>query len=480
MSDAAANHTPVVSDTPEHRKALLDGPQKLALLVGVVGIIAFLILSGIYYGAAAPSDDASAEVKEAMEAARVQQPFLSFLSGWIFWTLVGLGSLFFLLVQYVTGGRWGILLRRPLESNCRTLFLVSLPLFLVVAATMKMGEKSIYWWARHHHHMHHHVEGEPKPESDATKERAQIAAAKVAKHGDDSVFNNISPHLEVDEDEKVNDLLNPTFTIIRGLLYFVVFGLLIFVMLKKAETAEYHENLDVARKARFDQRYVASFGLFIFAIFMTWIATDWIMSLESTFASSMFPVIMFDNAAVTAYAVCLLTLLYLKKKGEPRFTNLFPATEQIHLGSLMLAFTLAWTYFNFSQYMLIWIGNLPEEIPYYLKRTRGGWGWYASLAVLFHFPIPFLLLLFRRVKSSPNALRNIAAMLLVVVFFDEMWWIAPSMSHEHAPKFYVLMDVAAWLGIGGVWMFVFFGQLKKHPLLPAREMYLLEAYHHGH
>ena len=136
------------------------------------------------------------------------------------------------------------------------------------------------------------------------------------------------------------------------------------------------------------------------------------MSLEPTFNSSMFPVIMFDNAAVTAYSLGLLTLLWLKRKGDPRFQHLFPATEQIHLGSLLLAFTLAWTYFNFSQFMLIWIGNLPEEIPYYLKRTREGWGWYAALAVVFHFPIPFLLLLFRRVKSNPVALRNIAIMLV--------------------------------------------------------------------
>jgi hypothetical protein len=130
--------------------------------------------------------------------------------------------------------------------------------------------------------------------------------------------------------------------------------------------------------------------------------------------------------------------------------------------------------------MLIWIGNLPEEIPYYLKRTRGGWGWYAALAVVFHFPIPFLLLLFRHVKSSPVALRNICVMLIAVVFIDVMWWISPTISHAEAPKFYWLMDVAAWVGVGGLWIFVFLGQLKKHPLLPTREVYLLEAYHHGH
>lgn len=464
MSDAAANHTTAVSDTPEYRNQYLSGPQKLALLAGVGGFIAFLLLAGIYF-AVAPTKGDSEEETKALEAARIQQPFLSFLTGFMFWALMGLGSIFFLLVQYVTGGRWGILLRRPLEANCRTLFLVGAPLFLVVAVSMFMGENSIYWWARHGaHHPVDHPTVEGAKDSPGSKVRP----------------DKVRPELEFDEDEKVHDYLFPTFTVGRGIAYFVIFGLLVLVMLRNANTAESHENLDVARAARAKQKVVASIGLFVFAIFMTFIATDWVMSLEPTFASSMFPVIMFDNAAVGAYSVALLTLIYLKKKGEPRFANLFPATEQIHLGSLLLAFTLAWTYFNFSQYMLIWIGNLPEEIPYYLKRTNGGWGWYAGLAVIFHFPIPFLLLMFRRVKSSPNALRNIAIMLLIVIAFDVMWWVAPSMSHAEAPKFYLLMDAAAWVGIGGIWLFVYFGQLKKQPLLPTREVYLLEAYHHGH
>jgi hypothetical protein len=456
MSSDAANHTTTANgDTPEHRQQMLGGAQRAALLVGFVGLVAFLILAAIYYSVAPAA-------KHDGDAGGIEQAFLSFLTGFMFWTLIGLGSVFFLLVQYVTGGRWGILLRRPLEANCRTLFLVSLPLFLVVAGTMLMGERSIYWWARHVAHVHH---GEEKRELVTDR---------------DQPMSNVKPFLEIDEEAKIADWLNPTFTVARGFIYFGFFGALVFWMLKNARTAEYDPDLHVAAAARNRQKAVGAFGLFVFAITMTWIATDWLMSLEKTFASSMFPVIMFDNAAVAAYSVGLLTLLYLKKKGEPRFANLFPATEQIHLGSLLLAFTLAWTYFNFSQYMLIWIGNLPEEIPYYLKRTNGGWGWYAALAVVFHFPIPFLLLLFRRVKSNPKALRNIAIMLLVVIAFDVMWWIEPSMSHAEAPKFYLLLDAAAVIGIGGVWLSVFFGQLKKHPLLPTREVYLLEEYHHGH
>jgi hypothetical protein len=469
MTDATTpNHNGAAfADTPEYRQQLLGGPQKLAALVGIGGLIAFLILAAIYYSMG-PTET------HGWDATGARQPFLSFLTGYMFWTLIGLGSVFFLLIQYVTGGRWGILLRRPLEANCKTLFVVSLPLFVVLAITMFMGKESIYWWARHKaEHMGHHDTGEEPGVGKQTQTEPAKASPGVRK-------DVVEPHLHVDAEKKIADWLFPTFAVIRGFFYFAVFGGLVWWMWSNARTAEYDPNLDVAYAARDRQKYVGSFGLFVFAVFMTMIATDWVMSLEETFASSMFPVIMFDNAAVSGYAVGLLTLLYFKRKGDPRFQHLFPATEQIHLGSLLLAFTLAWTYFNFSQYMLIWIGNLPEEITYYLKRTNGGWGWYAGLAVVFHFPIPFLLLLFRRVKSNPVALRNICFMLLVVIFFDEMWWIAPSLSHAHAPKFYLLMDVAACVGIGGLWLATFFWILKKHPLLPTREVYLLEAYHHGH
>jgi len=457
MSEGVVNHTPATADTPEYREQLLAGPQRLARLVGLGGLVAFLILAGLYY-TLSPSDT------HEQEAARFKGICLPYLTGFVFWTMVALGSVFFLCVQYVTGGRWGILLRRPLEANAKTLWL-SAVLFIPVAIFMCLGDRSIYWWSEHAEEMKNPDRPKPPP---------------IRHNDDDPTYNNVRPHLDVDEDLKVAEWLNPPFAVARGFIYLAIFGTLIYVLWRNARTAEYDENLDVARRARFNQRIVGAAGLFVFALTLTFIATDWVMSLEKTFASSMFPVIMFDNSAVMAYSIGLLTLLYFKRKGDPRFNNLFPSTEQIHLGSLLLAFTLAWTYFNFSQYMLIWIGNLPEEIPYYLKRTREGWGWYAGLAVIFHFPIPFLLLLFRHVKSSPRALRNIAIMLLTVCFADVMWWITPSLSHAEAPKFYWLMDVAAWLGIGGVWVYVFLGQLKKHPLLPTREVYLLEAYHHGH
>ena len=469
MSDAAATHTTgngaAFADTPEYRANLLGGPMKLALLVGVGGLILWGVLAAIIYGSGTPAERPDGAPGDQ----RVQEMFLSYLTGFTFWMIVGFGSVFFLCVQYVTGGRWGILLRRSLECNARNIYTAGFVLFIPVALAMAAGVNSPYWWARHdaeHGHSEAHKE---------TGEQTRASSAEGKSHSD-----VVRPDVNVDEEKKIRDWLNPPFAIVRGFVWIAIFSALVWWMRRNAKIAEESDDLAVAYAARNRQKYPASIGLFVFAIMMTMTATDWVMSLEPTFASSMFPVIMFDNAAVCSYSIGLLLLLWLKRKGDARFQHLFPATEQIHLGSLLLAFTLAWTYFNFSQYMLIWIGNLPEEIPYYLKRTREGWGWYAGLAVVIHFPIPFLLLLFRRIKSNPVALRNIALMLILIIFVDVMWWIAPSMTHESFPKFYWLMDVAATVGVGGLWVAAWMWHLKKQPLLPVREQYLLEAYHHGH
>src|SRR5688572_8306914 len=157
MSDAAVTHTngngAAHADTPEYRDRLLGGPLKLSLLIGIGGIIAYLVLAGLVYTMSPSGND---EEKHA----RVQAVLLPYLTGFTFWMIIGFGSVFFLLVQYVTGGRWGILLRRPLEANAKNIYTLGFFLFLPVAAMMFMGEYSVYWWARHHEHMGHHDEGE--------------------------------------------------------------------------------------------------------------------------------------------------------------------------------------------------------------------------------------------------------------------------------------------------------------------------------
>ena len=152
---------------------------------------------------------------------------------------------------------------------------------------------------------------------------------------------------------------------------------------------------------------------------------------------------------------------------------------QIDMGSFMLGLTMVWSYMNFSQYMLIWIGNLPEEIPYYLKRRDGGWETVANILCIFHFAVPFVLLLFRDVKLHRKRLRAMAILILFMCALDVIWWIEPSYTRE-GPPFYLVMDVAAIVGIGGIWGWVFLGQLKKHPILPTNYIGQLPGAHHAH
>src|SRR5262249_34923527 len=153
-----------------------------------------------------------------------------------------------------------------------------------------------------------------------------------------------------------------------------------------------------------------------YALTLTFACTHWVVSLEPTWSSTMFPVIFAVNQLLTSLALSLAVLLLLSK--WPPLSHWVRPSEQIHLGSFMLAITLFWTYTSFSQLMLIWVGNLPEEIPFYLNRSREGWQWVSWVLAITHFFAPFVLLLFRRVKENPVALRNVALLIVTACAVD--------------------------------------------------------------
>jgi hypothetical protein len=146
-------------------------------------------------------------------------------------------------------------------------------------------------------------------------------------------------------------------------------------------------------------------------------------------------------------------------------------------GSLLLAFVMFWAYMSFSQFLLIWVGNLPEENPWYLLRSRGGWQYVISFVALFHFAVPFLLLLLRDIKEHRRRLLAVGAGLMIMRFIDLFWWIEPSLKHEGA-YFFWLLDLAAWVSVGGLCVWWFAGQLRNRTLLPLKDPYLAEALHH--
>jgi hypothetical protein len=198
------------------------------------------------------------------------------------------------------------------------------------------------------------------------------------------------------------------------------------------------------------------------------------MSLEPHWTSTMYPVMFAVGQLLTGFTFAL-TVLLLLAQGPP-LSELLAPRHLRDLGSLLLAFVMFWAYIAFSQFMLIWVGNLQEEIPWYLRRLRGGWEWLALAIVLFHFVLPFLLLLSSDVKTNRRSLAKVAIALLVMRFLDVFWWIEPAYPHE-GQYFFWLLDLAATLALGGVCAWWFLRQLRQRPLLPLHDPDLAEALH---
>jgi hypothetical protein len=400
------------------------------------------------------------------------QFFSSYLVGFIFWLSLPVGSLLLLSVQYLAGGRWGINIRRILEANTKTLPLLML-LFIPVGVSFFMkGEltdkdtplengKSIYWWANlaGMPEAPHGEEWKQLPESSpwiqlARKSGRPIQAVEEASH-------------------KMHDYLNPQFAIVRAVAIFAIWGILIWFLLRWGQKFEDTGEFKFYQRCR---QYAGFFAM-IFALVTTFAATDWVMSLEETWYSTMFPVIFATNTFLTTMAFSIIVFLALQTNGY--MPHKHTKQDQINLASFMLAFTLFWSYTSFSQFLLIWSGNLPEEIPYYLKRSREGWQGAITALAIFHFACPFVLLLFRNIKEHPKRLTRVAIMLLFVCALDVFLWIEPTRSHDGQWVFWI-MSAGAIIGIGGLWGWLFIHHLSKRPLMPIHEgKWLEEDHHHG-
>ena len=352
------------------------------------------------------------------------QFFRSYLFAYVFWVGVALGCLSIALLSHLTGGMWGLFIRRFLEAGTRTFPVLAL-LFLPVV----FGVGSLYPWAR--------------PEVVAADPVLQAKAA----------------------------YLNVPFFLGRAAFYFAAWILLAHFLNSWSRELDAGEDRRVSRRLR----GLSGGGLLVMGLTVTFSAVDWGMSLAPHWFSTIYGVLFMVGQVLSALAFAIV-LVALLAGERPISDAIRPGTVQ-DLGKLMLAFTMLWAYMNLSQFLIIWSGNVAEETPFYLHRLQGGWQHAAFLLLLLHFVIPFFLLLSRDLKRNPSLLGAVAGGMLLVRLLDLFWLLGPDLvGHGHEPVPFRLhwLDVVAPVGLGAAWLYFFLGQLRRRPILPVGEPEMAE------
>lgn len=344
-----------------------------------------------------------------------QDFFRSYLIAFLLWFGVGLGSLALLMIHHITGGAWGAVIRRVLESATRTL-----PFMAALFVPVLLGMHQLYEWS--------HAE--------------TVARDVILQHK--SVY------------------LNVPFFLARAAVYFAAWSLVVYYM--NRWSLEQDSDGGPAVALRMEQ--LSRGGLVLIGLTMSFAAVDWMMSIEPHWFSTIYGMLVIGGQVVSAMAFAIPVVALLSTAGAP----LAGAVKRDHLhdlGKLLFAFVMVWTYFHLSQFLIIWSANLPEEIPWYLKRTRGGWQHVAMAIVLLHFLLPFALLLSRDVKRNPRMLASIAAVIIAARLLDLFWMVTPAFSPGHFAVHW--MDLLAPVGVGGVWYWIFVRQLRGRSLLAVHD-----------
>ncbi len=265
--------------------------------------------------------------------------------------------------------------------------------------------------------------------------------------------------------------LNVPFFIARAVAYFIIWWTLAHFL--KSGRIEQDRTGDPAIVKRLGK--LSGGGLVLYGITITFAVIDWLMSMQPHWFSTIFGMIFMAGEGLSAFSFVILMLSWLVKR-DPLKAIVTPK-HLIDLGNLMLAFVILWTYTSFSQFLLIWAGNLPEEISFYLPRFRHGWQYVAIALLLFHFAVPFILLLQRSIKGKAARVGMLALALVAARWIDMYWLIAPTI---HPTLYLSWMDLAAPLGLGGIWLALWARTLQTRSLLPVRDPYLTTALQYGH
>jgi hypothetical protein len=350
--------------------------------------------------------------------------FPAYLYAFLFWIGVPIGCLCLLMIQYLTGGRWGLVIRRILEAGTRTL-----PVMAVLFVPLVFGLRHSYVWAR--------------PESVT-----------------DEALRHILEHKRM--------YLNPGFFVARAVFYFAVWTTLMFFMNRWAV------RLDAGRDRRIERRMrsVSGGGLVLMGLTITFSSIDWAMSLDPRWQSTIYGILFMVGNVLCAFAIAILAVTALR--DDERLRSHLTAETTHDLGKLLLAFTMLWAYVHLSQFLIVWSANLPDEITWYMRRTAGVWGVLAFVVMVLQFALPFPMLLSRNLKRTPDRLARVAVFVLAGRMCDLFWIVAPAFDPPVAGPH--ILDAVTLVGIGGIWYGAFAIELGRRPLIPQHDIELEPAH----
>jgi hypothetical protein len=337
--------------------------------------------------------------------------FASYLFAFIFWSSLSLGFLGITMLHHMTSGRWSFLIQRISEAGMRVV-----PVVALLFVPLLFGLGNLYPWVKH---------------------AAEPAIASRAAY------------------------LNVPFFIVRTVLYFIIWTGMAYLLTRWSRRQDASGDPRLTRSLRL----LSAPGLIVYVFSVTFAATDWTMSLQPEWFSTIYGMLAVVGQVLAGLALAAVVLRMLAASGPladvvaPRALN--------DLGNMILAFVVLWAYMSFSQFLIMWAGNLPEEIPWYLHRLGTGWRTVGLLLIIFHFGVPFFLLLIRNNKRSLRALAVIAVGILVMRIVDAYWIVMPGAVPSGATVNWT--DFAAFLAVGGIWVASFVWQIREVPLLPLHD-----------